>query len=91
MIVRGDVYQRMINHLANNFTYAQIFPVMKDLEENVFQVENTVVDPYDPKLAQVQPIDLFANIQGANEAAEIDQRLREQSESEGELIEIELD
>ena len=50
IVIPGECYQRLITHLTNHFTYAQIFQVVKDLEDNAFQVGNEVVASYDPKL-----------------------------------------
>lgn len=72
IVIPGECYQRLISHLTNHFTYAQIFQVIKDLEVNAFQVENNVVAPYDPQLKTQGPI--FPMVNGLEEAREIDMK-----------------
>lgn len=72
IVIPGECYQRLITHLTNHFTYAQIFQVIKDLEDNAFQVGNEVVVAYDPRL-QEKNILTFPSVNGLKEAREIDE------------------
>ena len=79
IVIPGECYQRLISHLTNHFTYAQIFQVIKDLEVNAFQVESNIVAPYDPKLQTQGPI--FPLVNGLEDARQIDQEEMHRSES----------
>ena len=80
IVIPGECYQRLITYLTNNFTYAQIFQVIKDLEDNAFQVGNEVTASYDPKL-QSKGTMQFPSVNGLEEAREIDKTEMHHSES----------
>ncbi len=80
IVIPGDCYQRLITHLTNHFTYAQIFQVIADLEKNAFQIVNEVVAPYDPKFQNENKAMEFPLVNGLEEAQKADQQEMHQGE-----------
>jgi hypothetical protein len=56
VVVRGDVYNKVINFLANNFSYAQIMGPMEDLKSNAFEVDKSVVIAFDKNAPENLPV-----------------------------------
>ena len=81
--IRADIYNRLINYLANEFAYAKIFQPIEDLKLNAFEVTQEVLIAYDPSIQKNEVVKTLETLlkergaTGVEDALEADRISRE--------------